>query len=589
MDTGTHPGKGLSLSQLVFALNEELKHAAYSPLCVTKVHHGHPREVLKDDALISATRSSTFDDVSQLDRDVSTTLANIREWRNSFIRINRIPLDILSLIPTHLSSQKDRLYASFVCRHWRRTFLQHAPLWSQLILSKGEVYAKTLLERAKGSALDIIIKSYDPAGAVILLPPHNQQIRYLEFKWGYWKDIQRFSEVNSGPLPLLHTLKIRALNETNLDGQPDVMTPPLLPLFTGAVNLKVFVLHSERFPFLNHFVFPNLTAFELSAAPGRERFRASELLNFLEASPMLRTAQMKIIADLVLEDVPPERVVVLPSVETFALVVNDGGPGFTIATHISCPSAKRTSFIHEKLANDTIPITIFPTSISWNTIVGQYTRSPVESVALKIGMEHDPVFTGSLIFRSSDATVLQLGFAVAASDDDEEFQMSRDELHDEAFSQAYRTIRDHPSLAKVKRLHIHHRIRFDSEEHIHIANEIGRLFKTLGTLDELTMYGCDLHSYVTPFFDHSNANELEQPFVFPTVKELRISHPVSPYDKEACAIIIAELAKSQHAVGIPFEHVTVCMEKLPKSMAEMLKPWVGGVDCYDELCMEDHV
>ena len=449
---------------------------------------------------------------------------------------------------------------------------------------------KTLLERAKGSALDIITKRYDPVGAVILLPPYNQQIRYLEFEWGHWRDIQRFSEVNSGPLPLLRTLKITAINQVSLDDQPDIMDPPSLPLFTSAVNLKEFVLHSERFPFLNHFVFPNLTTFELSVMPGlRERFHASELLNFLEASPMLRMAQMKILADLILGDVPRERVVVLPNVDTFALVVDDGGPGFTIATHISCPSAQRTSLIHEKIANDTLPVIVFPTSILWKTIVGQYTRSPVESVALKIEMARDPVFTGSLIFRAPDATVLQLGFGVAASDDDEEFQMSRDVLHDEAFEQASKAIRDHPSLANFKRLHIHHRIRFNSEEHMPIANEIARLFKSLGTLDELTMYGCDLYSYAAPFFRRPNDSEPDQPFVFPTVKELRISHPLFPYDREECARIIAELAKSQHAMGIPFEHVTVCMEKLPKSMAEMLKPWVGGVGCYDELCMEDHV
>jgi len=35
--------------------------------------------------------------------------------------------------------------------------------------------------------------------------------------------------------------------------------------------------------------------------------------------------------------------------------------------------------------------------------------------------------------------------------------------------------------------------------------------------------------------------------------------------------------------------VTVCMERLPKSIAEMLKPWVGGVDCYDEPCMGGHM
>jgi len=39
MDAKSYPGKDLSLSQLVFALNEELKRKAYSPSCVN--HRGH--------------------------------------------------------------------------------------------------------------------------------------------------------------------------------------------------------------------------------------------------------------------------------------------------------------------------------------------------------------------------------------------------------------------------------------------------------------------------------------------------------------------------------------------------------------------
>ena len=37
MNTQTYPGKGLSLLQLVFALNEELKRTAFSPLYVAGV------------------------------------------------------------------------------------------------------------------------------------------------------------------------------------------------------------------------------------------------------------------------------------------------------------------------------------------------------------------------------------------------------------------------------------------------------------------------------------------------------------------------------------------------------------------------
>lgn len=36
MDVKNHPGNGLSLSQLVFALNQELERASRSPLCVAR-------------------------------------------------------------------------------------------------------------------------------------------------------------------------------------------------------------------------------------------------------------------------------------------------------------------------------------------------------------------------------------------------------------------------------------------------------------------------------------------------------------------------------------------------------------------------
>ena len=58
-----------------------------------------------DDALIELPRSFTPDEISQLDRDTSTALSIIREWRNSFAAVNRVPLDVLSLIPAHLPSQ----------------------------------------------------------------------------------------------------------------------------------------------------------------------------------------------------------------------------------------------------------------------------------------------------------------------------------------------------------------------------------------------------------------------------------------------------------------------------------------------------
>jgi hypothetical protein len=54
MDTYTYPGKGLSLSQLIFALNEELKHVTYSSSYVAEDHCGLASEVLRNDPLTFA-------------------------------------------------------------------------------------------------------------------------------------------------------------------------------------------------------------------------------------------------------------------------------------------------------------------------------------------------------------------------------------------------------------------------------------------------------------------------------------------------------------------------------------------------------
>ena len=119
------------------------------------------------------------------------------------------------------------------------------------------------------------------------------------------------------------------------------MVPPSLPLFSGGVDLKNFSLRSGEVSFLNYFAFPNLTTFEFSAASGG--FPISQLLNFLEALPTLQTVRMKIKAGMLRGDVPPERVIVFPNVEIFSIA--EGKPGYGIAPHISCPSARRMTLM----------------------------------------------------------------------------------------------------------------------------------------------------------------------------------------------------------------------------------------------------
>jgi hypothetical protein len=476
-------------------------------------------------------------------------------------------VDVLSLIPTHLP-QRDRFRASFVCRHWRRTFLHNAALWSQLYLSKGEIYVKTLLERAKGSALDITAYHADPVGIIGLLSSYTKQIRFLDFSRNYWEDVQSFSEVNSGPLPLLTTLRIGAVDEFDLE--------PSLPLFTNAVNLKKFIMHSDGSPFLGQFRFPNLTTFELWATPD-EGFCTSQLLDFLEASPMLQRIDVKIIAGIVPEDIPRERGVVLPNVETLNLVMNDSQSGYELAAHISCPSARDTSLMYEACIEEASLQNMEISPDLWNAIVRQYTRSPVEEITLEIQIAPDPIITCTLTFHSPNATVIRLGFKVAASDG-----FDYEHMRYGVFSQACRLIRDHPLLDNVRRLHINHISHFIGPAwRSLVTNKVGLVFKAVGPLEELTIDGCDLRSYLIPFVDLLETYTIEQTAAFPPVKELKILHPIS-VSREECRTAIVRLAKSQHALGVPFERVVVRMAELPEAMAEELQPWVGAVDCREE-------
>ena len=365
------------------------------------------------------------------------------------------------------------------------------------------------------------------------------------------------------------------------------MTSRSPPLFSNAVNLKRLVLQSQEWPFLNHFVFPSLTAFELSTMPA-EGVQASELLNFLEASPMLQTVYMRIIAGILLEDVPQGKDVVLPNVQTFSLVVSDGAPGYELVAHISCPSACLTSVIYEKNAEDMTTnrdVFIFPTAASWNTIVHQYTRNPVEEVTLEINPHHDLTIACTLTFQSSDVTFTRLGFEVSGNTDDEtEFQMSLEEMALEIFSQGSRAVCDHPLLSGIKRLHITCGVFISEPIQLRsMANEVGRLFESVGPLDELTLRGFDPGLYLATFLDLPEFKDMDQSIVFPPVKWLTISHPPMEGPEE-CIFAIVELAKLQHALGVPFERVTFLAKGLPAGMAEMLELWVGVADCREEQC-----
>jgi hypothetical protein len=284
---------------------------------------------------------------------------------------------------------------------------------------------KTLLERAKGSALDVRTFLVECPQKLGLLLPRTRQFRTLDLTYNCWPDFEMFSEAIPGPFPLLRTLEIRVLY---LDLGPGALFPSSLPLFSSAVNLKKFILRSAEIQHLNRFAFPNLTTFELSATHGSLGLPVSPLLDFLEGSPTLRTVRIKIAAEIHTEDVPPERVVVLPNVEMFS--VTQDGPGYRIAAHMKCPSARLVSLIYEHEAEDEMP-EVFPT---WDAVDPQYMASTIDGMVLRITSARCDTLSCSLSLLSPDLATLGLGYImIAGSEDHRETPDSLGEKHYQVF------------------------------------------------------------------------------------------------------------------------------------------------------------
>ena len=384
-------------------------------------------------------------------------------------------------------------------------------------------------------------------------------------------DIQKLSEIDSGPLPLLHTLDIHGPEESDLEDF-NAMTPPSLPHFGNAMYLKSFHFYSETNPTqpINHFIFPNIVSLEFSVKPS-EGFHAPQLLDFLEASPMLRTIELCIAVDISLGDILQDRIVVLPNVESFDLIMA-GGSGYELVAHISCPSARYTSLTQE----DEDPEQAFCISDLWGVIVYQYTRSPAEEVTLEMRRSAHMIKC-ELIFRSPDTTVIKLDYFFDLDDTDEDAIT----ILKDVFTRATLVIQNHPQLASVKRFNICHSFHLLIPTSIpHIANEARRLFQALAPLDELTIYHCDTPPYFHSFIDIPQG-DITEPVVFPPIKQLTISHPVRSFDEQCMAAIIG-LAELQYARGIPFERVVVCRDNMLAGMEEGLRPWVGSVEPRDD-------
>jgi F-box-like len=521
----------------------------------------------------------TFEIVSQLDQEASTVAAAIREWRNSFLPINRFPPEVLALIPSHLPYQLDLIRLCSVCRYWRRTFINHAVLWSKftLTLDVGAICITTWLQRARTSPLEIISTGTEGADTLALLRPYVRQFGSLSLLHHSWSDVQQFAIAASGPLPIMHNLRIHVTGFNPDD--PEISSRPNCPLFSGAIHVRRFTLCAEGLPHLDHFPFSSLRTFQLSVTPegtfaDEREFPVRQLLDFLEATPVLEILTLEIYADISLDSVPQGRIVILPNVKRCHVTGKD--PGFNIALHLSCPSADHTSVVCEHDADDNTIQDPLSTPIMWCRILPQYLPNQADALSLQSTAFNDVTCFLSFV---SGSTTLQVGYKIIVDDDDDTPRPSMEAEYAEVFSQASRVIRTYPLLPNVRRLRIHDNNSPVSPQLLqHIINEVGQLFTSLGPLDHLMLETSDLLPYLAPFIHGPNGSDtLGSWFKYPQIFVLTIVNKSEQPLNGASEDGIVEFAKLQHALGIPFDKVNLQITTSNAQMAERLQRWVGSV------------
>jgi hypothetical protein len=217
-------------------------------------------------------------------------LSLIRFRRNMLVPINRLPPDVLVLIPHYWSAherEENVIALTHVCRTWREIFISRASLWTDFRCADSEK-TRVYLERSRSAPINVWLErrlGLFPNDPFLEIVPHTiSRLKYLSVKTtsGHFQDIIRYL---FHPAPLLEVLAINGNHLNWLRG-------PVLPteIFEGDLSsLRELRLHSVQtiFPWRN---MNNLASFSLYSCGSTAS--VEQLLDFFESSPRLTEVKL---------------------------------------------------------------------------------------------------------------------------------------------------------------------------------------------------------------------------------------------------------------------------------------------------------
>jgi hypothetical protein len=150
--------------------------------------------------------------VNALEQDASEVLGLVRSLKNSLAPINRIPPEVLSLIPDYHDKRRldqNLIALTHVCRSWRDIFTSRSSLWTKLDFTNVDK-TRTYIQRSRSSPLEIHLEASTGYGdyrddAFSLVIPHLHRLKSLTISANFLPDILRHFRYHA---PLLEKLAI---------------------------------------------------------------------------------------------------------------------------------------------------------------------------------------------------------------------------------------------------------------------------------------------------------------------------------------------------------------------------------------------
>jgi hypothetical protein len=215
----------------------------------------------------------------------------IRSWRNTLAPINRVPPELLALIPDFWSSygrDKSTIALTHVSKAWREIFTSRSSLWTDFHCADAEK-TRAYLERSKSSPISLELRRedglflHDPFFQIAPHAVNRLKDLFLSTDLDYLKDI---TDRLSRSAPILENLRI-------FGSANDPFSTPVLPvtIFNGDLsslrNLELFSVRTQL-PWRNMI---NLTSFSLGYVI-EPSVSVGQLLDFFEGAPRLLEVEL---------------------------------------------------------------------------------------------------------------------------------------------------------------------------------------------------------------------------------------------------------------------------------------------------------